>query len=422
MWKLLVFAACCVTALSQSTHVGHSLVVPFDSQDSRKYWKLSPFSSVEAQAVKLTPTHATGFAWNLVRSLLVGWEVDLDFRVSNKVADVADRTLEGLAFWYSARPGILGPVFGSADFWSGLGLFFTETQSTIDASDQKYITVSAVVNDGTQQYHGSFAGLDRDGKPKDGSLPSEMIVGSCLRRYTSGQTLEVNVRYERNQLTVRVGGAECFEARAVVLGVDKFFGVSAHGARRHDVHRFQTRMLGTQQASQQAIRAAREGYGQALREQHALPSHKVDKEEFQLEALNIVRQIQDTQSLMEEELEAMMDTLDFTMHTVLNQTEDLQALHFHVLELKAQRTRPGAGAQGTDKLEQAFDEAVNDIRRHLDLRLSQEATRAGGKGGLAGLAWLLGGLALIASLAFAGYAAHRAYKKRQEVYYSKRFV
>lgn len=32
--------------------------------------------------------------------------------------------LDGLAFWYTRTPGIEGPVFGSVDKWTGLGIFF----------------------------------------------------------------------------------------------------------------------------------------------------------------------------------------------------------------------------------------------------------------------------------------------------------
>lgn len=31
---------------------------------------------------------------------------------------------DGFAFWYVEAPELLGPVYGSADYWKGIGIFF----------------------------------------------------------------------------------------------------------------------------------------------------------------------------------------------------------------------------------------------------------------------------------------------------------
>jgi len=73
------------------------------------------------------------------------WEVEFQFRVSGRGRVGAD----GLAFWFSTTKGFGGPVFGSADKWDGLGLFF-DSYDNDNNHNNPYIL--GMINDGTKAY------------------------------------------------------------------------------------------------------------------------------------------------------------------------------------------------------------------------------------------------------------------------------
>ncbi len=56
----------------------------------------------------------------MVQSTMTDWEVTVEFSVTGRPMLGGD----GFAFWYVDRPGLLGPVYGSSDYWNGLLIAF----------------------------------------------------------------------------------------------------------------------------------------------------------------------------------------------------------------------------------------------------------------------------------------------------------
>ncbi|EPY82713.1 protein ERGIC-53 [Camelus ferus] len=61
-----------------------------------------------------------GSVWTKTTAAFENWEVEVTFRVTGRGRIGAD----GLAIWYTENQGLEGPVFGSADMWNGVGIFF----------------------------------------------------------------------------------------------------------------------------------------------------------------------------------------------------------------------------------------------------------------------------------------------------------
>ncbi|EGW06502.1 Protein ERGIC-53 [Cricetulus griseus] len=61
-----------------------------------------------------------GSVWTKTKAAFENWEVEVTFRVTGRGRIGAD----GLAIWYTENQGLDGPVFGSADMWNGVGIFF----------------------------------------------------------------------------------------------------------------------------------------------------------------------------------------------------------------------------------------------------------------------------------------------------------
>jgi lectin, mannose-binding 2 len=66
-----------------------------------------------------SPSHLLGAIWAKTANPHTYWEAEFSFRASG-----TERGGMGLAFWYAAKRGLGGNVFGSIDQWNGLGIFF----------------------------------------------------------------------------------------------------------------------------------------------------------------------------------------------------------------------------------------------------------------------------------------------------------
>lgn len=53
------------------------------------------------------------------QSQLAAWEVTIAFQISGQPRFGGD----GFAFWYVERPEVLGNIYGSSDYFTGLGIF-----------------------------------------------------------------------------------------------------------------------------------------------------------------------------------------------------------------------------------------------------------------------------------------------------------
>lgn len=97
-----------------------SLSQPFHS-DTRNFDTFGS-TSLHSDTIDLTPNspaHMMGAIWAKNPNPHKYWEAEFSFRISG-----AERGGKGLAFWYAARRGLRGEVFGGIDQWDGFGLFF----------------------------------------------------------------------------------------------------------------------------------------------------------------------------------------------------------------------------------------------------------------------------------------------------------
>lgn len=235
-------AMCLVLAHGQDVNDRHSFMPEF-SGDAVPFWKNSPAIRIDPDRLRLTPYSniKSGYLWNNVRSLMVSWEVTFKIKISNLVPANDNARGEGLAFWYAESAGIAGHVFGSTDYWIGLGLFFepfsiNNTQQEVS----RYLKITANLNDGSHAYSANSVGSgdapnQRTGNNQDASLVKSHAsgflkddtlsvpqVGSCYRtmpRYPSPDAISVRVKYVGKSLSVTFleqgQEQECFAAEQV---------------------------------------------------------------------------------------------------------------------------------------------------------------------------------------------------------------
>lgn len=173
-----------------------------------------------------------GLVWSKYPFAFDSWKIEVELRISGRGRIGAD----GMGIWYTTSSAELGPVYGSKDFFTGMGVFLDSFDND-NRGNNPFISV--VVNDGTKHYDHGNDGLNEQN-------------GGCMMDFRNRPfPVKIRVIYSPNELSVyhSSGNFEeddfqhCATVTDVHLPPNGFFGVSAATgglADDHDVLKFQT--------------------------------------------------------------------------------------------------------------------------------------------------------------------------------------
>jgi hypothetical protein len=115
----ILLATITLAASQLSLQNEFTLTQPFNN--AKEKFDVFGSATLYSDTIVLTPNspHVSGAIWSKKTNSHKYWQAEFSFRVSG-----AERGGQGLAFWYAVKPGRSGKVFGNADQWDGLGLFF----------------------------------------------------------------------------------------------------------------------------------------------------------------------------------------------------------------------------------------------------------------------------------------------------------
>ncbi|NWU88217.1 LMAN1 protein, partial [Onychorhynchus coronatus] len=202
------------------------------------FWVHTGNAIPSADQIRITTSLKSqkGSVWTKNKSVFEHWEVEVTFRVTGRGRIGAD----GLAVWFTEEQGLEGPVFGAADKWNGVGIFFDSFDNDGKKNNPGVIVVG---NNGKLLYD----------HQNDGSTQA---LASCLRDFRNKPyPVRVRIAYYRKTLTVSVNNGftpdkDDYELCAKVEGMELpsqgYFGVSAATgglADDHDVLSFLTFQL-----------------------------------------------------------------------------------------------------------------------------------------------------------------------------------
>ena len=209
--------------------------------DGRLYgmWSISGSTTVQEDFIRLTPElqSQAGSLWTAegIAASMLGdeWEVTIKFKVHGKGVDFFG---DGFAFWYTSEANEPGPVFGSRDYWTGLGVFF-DTFDNGNRDRQNHPYVSVMTNDGTLSYIYGDGGLQH-------GIPA---CHSLFRSYTDGpeaqQISTVRIHYSKPKLIVDINlhnsdtWTRCVDVNGVYLPQGGYyFGFTASTGDLTDAH------------------------------------------------------------------------------------------------------------------------------------------------------------------------------------------
>ncbi|CAH3158123.1 unnamed protein product [Pocillopora meandrina] len=195
------------------------------------YWDFLGSTFISSSYIRLTPDHQSkkGGLWNNVPCHVKDWEMLIHF----KVHGVGDTLFgDGFAFWYSKDRMQEGDVFGSKDYFYGLGVFFDTYSNHNGEHQHDHPYISVMVGNGSLHYD-----HDRDG--------THSQVAGCSQSFRGrGHDTYALIRYSgtQNRLTILVDvenkneWEDCLDVGGVKLPTGLYFGTTAATGQLADNH------------------------------------------------------------------------------------------------------------------------------------------------------------------------------------------
>nr|WBW70088.1 venom protein [Lampona murina] len=228
------------------------------------FWEHFGNAIASEEMVRITPSLRSkkGSIWTKNKTTFDWWQIEVVFRVNGRGRLGAD----GFAFWYTENKGVEGPVFGSNDHWSGLGVFFDSFDND-GRGNNPYIM--AMYNDGSKAFDHQSDGV------------AQQIAG-CQRDFRNKPfPVRAKIEYYKNVLTILFHNGNsnndedfelCLRAENLYLPQHGYFGLSAATgglADDHDALKFLTYSLyppGTQPTSQVIADSEKEKFSKEYEE------------------------------------------------------------------------------------------------------------------------------------------------------------
>ncbi|XP_029941271.1 protein ERGIC-53 [Salarias fasciatus] len=167
-----------------------------------------------------------GSVWTKNRINFKHWEAEVTFRVSGRGRMGAD----GLAVWFTTTQGLDGPVYGAADQWNGVGIFFDSFDNDGKKNNPAIIVVG---NNGKLVYD----------HQNDGTTQA---LGTCLRDFRNKPyPIRAKITYYKQTLTVMINNGFtpdkndyefCTKVDNMIVPLQGFFGISAATGGLADDH------------------------------------------------------------------------------------------------------------------------------------------------------------------------------------------
>ncbi|XP_062867755.1 protein ERGIC-53 isoform X2 [Trichomycterus rosablanca] len=192
------------------------------------FWVHTGNAIPSADQIRITPSLRSqkGSVWTKAPVNFKHWEAEVAFRVSGRGRTGAD----GLAIWFTEGQGLEGPVYGAADQWNGVGIFFDSFDNDGKKNNPAIIVVG---NNGKLVYD----------HQNDGSTQA---LGTCLRDFRNKPyPIRAKISYYKQTLTVLINNGFtpekedyefCTKVENMVIPSNGYFGISAATGGLADDH------------------------------------------------------------------------------------------------------------------------------------------------------------------------------------------
>ncbi|XP_054466133.1 lectin, mannose-binding 2-like b [Anoplopoma fimbria] len=210
----------------------YSLVKPYRGLggSSSSQWDLMGTTMVTPDYVRLTPDLQSrqGAVWSRIPLFLRDWELKVHFKIHGQ--GKKNLNGDGMAIWLTKDRMQDGPVFGSMNQFTGLGIFVDTYPNADKNLDRGFPYVSLMLGNGTLSYD-----HDYDGRPTE--------LGGCtaIARNAVYDTFFL-LRYSKTRLTLMVDvegkqeWKDCADITGVRLPSGYYLGASSATGDLSDNH------------------------------------------------------------------------------------------------------------------------------------------------------------------------------------------
>lgn len=206
----------------------HSLSAPYLETDLQNRWfDFGGDAYVKTDSyIRLAPDQSSRMGWLFSKIPLTAtnWEIEVEFKIHGKGTLHGD----GMAMWITKQRAMGGEVFGAADKFEGLGIFFDTYKNNRPGVVFPY--VMAMVGDGQTSYDKSTDGKEQElaGCSARG-IRGASIPTKARLTYYQDKSLKLELRYKsEDEWTL------CFETGAVAIPPVSYLGFSAETGELSD--------------------------------------------------------------------------------------------------------------------------------------------------------------------------------------------
>ncbi|GAA5896686.1 Uip5p [Sporobolomyces salmoneus] len=208
----------------------HSLYAPYVDSDLQNRWFDFGGSTIvnTNKHIRLTQDRASqsGWLWSRLALAPNSFEVEFEFRVDGKSSTLFG---DGFAMWLTKGRAGSGPVFGSTDFWDGLGIFFDTYANSRHA--YSFPRIYAILNDGKKAYDSGKDGQGQEIGACSLDFRRTDVAAKARLTYFRGKFTELAIHHNKwDEWTT------CFVVEGLELPQNPFLGFSSVTGDVSDAH------------------------------------------------------------------------------------------------------------------------------------------------------------------------------------------
>ncbi|KNC99959.1 uncharacterized protein SPPG_05331 [Spizellomyces punctatus DAOM BR117] len=194
-----------------------------------RWWNFGGDALMEVNRfVRLTPElpSKSGWLWSKQPFTSSSWLVEFDFKVHGASSGLHG---DGFAFWYTTDKEQGGPVYGSKDQFTGLGVFFDTYANGRHKFSFPY--VNAMIGDGKTKYDHANDGVTNQIGGCSVDFRQKDVATKARIKYYKDDMVEVSLNYKGDDTW-----EQCFTKYNVSLPTHGYLGFSAFTGDVSDNH------------------------------------------------------------------------------------------------------------------------------------------------------------------------------------------
>ncbi|CAO1631591.1 unnamed protein product [Parajaminaea phylloscopi] len=208
----------------------HSIFAPYvESTLQNKFWDYGGDTIIDTNRhVRLTQDkpHQMGWLWSRLPITTPSYEISFEFRIDGSASTTFG---DGLAMWLTQERAQPGPVFGSKDYFTGLGIFFDTFANA--RHPYSFPRIMAMQGNGVESYRAGKDGASQELAGCSLDVRKAKVATKARLTYIKDVFLELQVQYEEWDKW-----ESCFKLEDVKVPVNPYLGFSALTGDLSDAH------------------------------------------------------------------------------------------------------------------------------------------------------------------------------------------